>query len=223
MNEKFIALDSAIYGYLEPLRSDAGDPLLKELQKETADLGDISMMQIAAEQGTLLRILAGAVRAQNALEIGTFTGYSALCIARGLAPGGKLTCLDQSGEWTDIARRYWERAGVAERIDLRLGDAKETLPLLVDGLDKPIDFVFIDADKPGYDGYYETVLPHCAAGTLLIFDNMLRGGKIATAKPEELDENGAAIAVLNVKLASDPRIEAVLISVADGLFVCRKR
>ena len=222
MNDKFTALNSAIYGYMEPLRSDVGDLILKELREETAALGDISMMQIAPEQGSFLSILVAAVRARNALEIGTFTGYSALCIARGLASGGRLTCLDQCGEWTDIARKYWGRAGVADRIDLTLGDAAETLPILVKGLDKAVDFVFIDANKPGYDFYYETVLPHVSPGALIIFDNMLWSGKLAAMKPEELDENGAAVAALNTKLAADSRVESVLVPIADGLFICRK-
>lgn len=223
MNDKFIALNSAIYQYLEPLRSDSGDSLLAELRDETARLGDISMMQIAPEQGTFLSILSAAAGAQNALEIGTFTGYSALCIARGLAPGGRLTCLDQSGEWTSVARRYWQRAGLADRIDLRLGDARETLPVFLGEQARPLDFVFIDADKTGYDFYYERALPLCAPGALLIFDNMLRGGKLATAQADELDENDRALAHLNKKLARDTRVESVLLPIADGLNICRKR
>lgn len=223
MNDKFISLTQDIYRYLEPLRSDVGDSLLNELRAETAALGSISEMQIAPEQGTFLTILVAAVRARNALEIGTFTGYSALCIARGLGAGGRLTCLDRSGEWTSVATKYWQAAGVSETIDLRLGDGCETLPALIEEKGEPFDFVFIDADKTGYDFYYENVLPQCAAGTLLIFDNMLRGGRLATETDDTLSNDDMAIAALNAKLAQDDRVESVLLPVADGLNICRKR
>jgi caffeoyl-CoA O-methyltransferase len=221
MNDKFTPVTPEIYAYLEPLRSDASDTLLNELRAETAALGEISGMQIAAEQGTFLQILAAGTQAKQALEIGTFTGYSALCIARGLAPPSRLTCLDKSGEWTNVARRYWERAGVAEKIELRLGDARETLVSLVNENRAPFDFVFIDADKPGYDFYYETVLPHCAPGALLVIDNMLRGGRLA-ASPDTWDEDDHALAALNHKLARDTRVTSALLPVADGLNICLK-
>lgn len=221
MNDKFIAMTPEIYNYLEPLRSDANDTLLGELRQETAALGDISGMQIAPEQGTFLQLLVAAVQAKRAVEIGTFTGYSALCIARGLPASGRLTCLDKSGEWTNIARRFWQRAGVADKIELRLGDARETLANLVAENGAPFDFVFIDADKPGYDWYYETVLPHCAPGAILIFDNMLRGGRLA-ASCDTWSEDDRALDALNQKLARDTRVTSVLLPLADGLNVCRK-
>jgi caffeoyl-CoA O-methyltransferase len=222
MNDKFIALTPAIYQYLEPLRTDSGDALLQALREETAALGGISGMQIAPEQGTFLQMLATISGARNALEIGTFTGYSSVCIARGLGPGGKLRCLDQSGEWTQIAQRYWQQAGLHERIELHLGDARQTLPRLTAQNPAPFDFVFIDADKEAYDWYYETVLPHCAAGAVMIFDNMLRGGNVAKA-PETLDDSDKAIDALNRKLTADTRVESVLLPIADGLNICRKR
>jgi caffeoyl-CoA O-methyltransferase len=218
MDNKFIALTPEIYAYLEDKRSDAPDGLLAELRRETAALGDISAMQIAPEQGTFLRILAGVSGAQRALEIGTFTGYSSLCIARGLKEDASLTCLDQSGDWTQIARKFWKRAGVESRIDLRLGDAHETLKALVtEG--STFDFVFIDADKTGYDEYFETLVPHLAPDALLIFDNMLRGGRLAQNSLTTDDD--IALDALNKKLARDERVESVLLAVADGLMICR--
>ena len=219
MNSKFIALTPEIYNYVLTNRSDAGDDILAELRAETAALGGISEMQVAPEQGLFLQILAGLCRSRRALEIGTFTGLSALCIARGLAADGTLMCLDQSGEWTQIAQRFWERAGVAGRIELRLGDARETLQNLVAEKGEPFDFVFIDADKSSYDGYFETVLPHCAPGACILFDNTLRGGRLATKPLSSLDD--IALDALNRKLAADSRIDVVLLPFADGLTLCR--
>ncbi|HVF85713.1 MAG TPA: O-methyltransferase [Abditibacteriaceae bacterium] len=219
--EKFISLTQPIYTYLLQKRSDVHDEILAELRRETAALGEISGYQIGPEQGTFMSLLAAVSGARRALEIGTFTGYSALCIARGLPQGATLTCLDKSGEWTQIAQRFWQRAGVTERIELRLGDAHETLKTLVDEGCAPFDFVFIDADKSGYEDYFEVVRPHLAPNALVIFDNMLREGRVA--QPPLTDADDIAIDALNTRLANDARLETVLIPVGDGLLMCRVR
>ena len=220
MGTKYIRLNRRLYHYLCRCRSDAADPLLEELRAETAALGEeISKCQISDEQGTFLSILVAAASVKSAIEVGTFTGYSSLCIASGLRPGGRLICVDQNREWTAIARRYWARAGLADRIQLRLGPAKATLQKLERGL--TFDFVFIDADKTGYDTYYELLLPRVRRNGLILFDNMLWGGRLGAGPVRQA--NGRAIDALNHKLARDPRVEAVLLPVADGIQFCRKR
>jgi len=219
MGTKYLKLDDRLYGYLCGLRSDAADPLLRELRQETAALGKVSECQISDEQGTFLSILVAAAGVKSAIEVGTFTGYSSLCIARALPPTGRLICVDQSQEWTAIAKRYWAKAGVQNRIDLRLGPAVATLEQLEPGL--TFDFAFIDADKTEYDAYYELLLPRVRKNGLILFDNMLWRGQVG-GEPVQ-DPNGRAVQVLNQKLAQDDRVEAVLLSVADGIQFCRKR
>ena len=219
MGSKYVALNDRLYEYLVRSRSDVADPLLAELRAETAALGEVSICQISDEQGTFLSVLVAAMGARNAIEVGTFTGYSALCIARALSAGGKLICLDQNKEWTDIARKYWTKAGLQDRIDLRLGDAIQSLRQLQPGL--TFDFVFIDADKTQYETYYELLLPRVRQNGLLLFDNMLWAGKLVGAPIQEA--TGRAIDALNQKLPKDDRIESVLVSVADGIQICRKR
>lgn len=153
MEPKYLSLTPELYDYVVRYSGAPQDDLLNELRARTEALGDIAGMQISSEQGILLTLLA--IGAQNALEIGTFTGYSSTCIARGLAPGGKLTCLDISDEWTNIAREFWAKGGVSDRIDLHLGSAQESLAALLEDENVAFDFVFIDADKPNYDLYYE--------------------------------------------------------------------
>ncbi len=219
MDLKYLSLNERLYNYLRPLRSDAGDLVLQALRAETAELGEVAICQISEEQGTFLSILVAAVGAKSAIEVGTFTGYSALCIARGLAPGGKLICLDQNAEWTAIAARYWAKAGLQDRIELRLGSAVPLLQQL--DAQAHFDFAFIDADKTQYDTYYELLLPHVRPNGLILFDNMLWGGRLGAGPIE--DPNGRAIDVLNHKLAHDPRVESVLLSIADGIQLCRKK
>jgi caffeoyl-CoA O-methyltransferase len=213
---KNLALTEPQYAYLSRMRSRAGDPLLAELRRETEALGEISVMLATEEQGDFFTLLVGALRAESALEIGTFTGFSSLCIARGLPPHGRLLCCDISAEWTAIARRFWKKAGVADRIELRLAPAAETLAALEPG--RTFDFVFIDADKTGYDRYYELVLPRVRPGGLIVFDNMLSHGRVLDPQ----DDRDRALDALNRKLAADPRVESVLLPVADGLNFCRK-
>lgn len=218
MSSKHLILNDALQRYLEPLHSGHADRLLDELRAETIQLcGERAVMQISAPQGTLLSLLAQACGARNIIEIGTFTGFSALCLARALPPGGQLICCDISEEWTAVARRYWERAGVADRIALHLAPAAETISAL--RTDLVFDFAFIDADKPGYDAYYELLLPRMRPNALLVFDNMLFDGRI-----EQTDhESAVALNALNQKLARDPRVESVLLPFADGLHVVRVR
>ena len=215
---KFIALDGRLYDYLVAHGHNT-DPLLRELAEETrAKLGRVSGMQIAPEQGTFMTILARAIGVRSAIEIGTFTGYSSICIARALPTGGRLLCCDVSEEWTAIARRYWERAGVADRITLRIGPALETLKALPAG--DPLDLAFIDADKSNYRNYYEAVLARMRTGGLILIDNVLWNG--AVIDPAVQTEDTRAIRALNDFIATDRRVDAVMLPVADGLTVCRK-
>jgi len=217
MHEKFTALTPSLYEYLLAHNS-AQDDALAALAEETAALGPISMMQIAVEQGAFLTWLTRLLDVKLAVEVGTFTGYSALSIARGLPTGGRLLCCDVSEEWTAIARRYWTRAGVADRIELRVAPALETLRLLPDAAE--IDLAFIDADKTSYLSYYEELLPRLRRGGLIVFDNVLWGGQVAD--PSNREESTVALRALNDFVAKDARVEAVMIPVADGLTLVRK-
>ena len=201
--------------------SDPVDDVMADLIRETAEMaarGEASAtMQIAPEQGVLMRLLTTALGARRAIEIGTFTGFSALCIARGLPEDGSLLCLDRSEEWTAVARRYWERAGVAGRVELRIGDASTTLREL--GREETFDLAFVDADKTGYAGYVEELHPRMVRNGVVLLDNTLRGGQVL----EPRDESDRALADLNAALAGDPRWETALLPLADGLTVLRKR
>jgi len=218
MELKYVPLTDPLYRYLCRCRSNADDPVLHALRTETDKLGEISMMQISEEQGSFLTLLTSAISANSAIEVGTFTGYSSICIARGLMASGRLLCVDASQEWTAIAKRYWAMAGVEDRIELRLGSAIPILQQLEPGL--TFDFAFIDAEKTEYDAYYELVLPRVRRNGLILFDNMLWGGRLGSGPIEE--ESGKAIDLLNHKLAADDRVETVLLPIADGLHLCRK-
>jgi predicted O-methyltransferase YrrM len=161
-------------------------------------------------------VLTAAMDARQVLEIGTFTGYSSLCIARGLPEDGKLTCLDVSKEWTKIAERFWRKANVDKKIDLRIGPALDTLKTPTFGV--PLDLVFIDALKVEYDAYFEAVLPLVRPNGMILFDNMLWGGSIIDAAK---DESGKSLHALNKKLTRDPCVETVLLPIADGIQMCR--
>jgi len=218
MSLKYVALNDSLYRYLCRFRSDAGDPVLHELRAETAALGDLSEMQISEEQGTFMGLLVAAIGAQSIIEVGTFTGYSSLCMARALPKGGLLICVDESEQWTAVARKYWAKAGVQDRIDLRLGQAIPILKQLETNL--KFDLAFIDAQKTEYDAYYELILPRVRKNGLILFDNMLWGGRLGSGPVKE--PSGIAIDALNLKLANDKRVESVLLPVADGLQLCRK-
>jgi predicted O-methyltransferase YrrM len=196
-------------------------PLQQRLRAETHAL-PMGMMQIGADQGALLKLLVRTVGARRAVEIGTFTGYSALAVALALPADGKLVCCDINDEWTRIGKRYWEEAGVAARIDLRLGPALATLDALLREYGAgSFDFAFIDADKSNYDGYYETCLKLVRVGGLILLDNMLWSGKVA--QPEVHDRDTDALRALNAKIRDDARVDACLLSVGDGVMVALKR
>jgi caffeoyl-CoA O-methyltransferase len=215
---KFTQLNARNYAYLLQCRSHAQDKVLDALRIRTEALGEVARMQIGRDQGSFMTLLVAAIGAREAIEIGTFTGYSAICIARGLPANGRLLCLDANEEWTSIAKKYWARAGVTRKIELRLGPALASLRKLERG--RKFDFAFIDADKPGYDAYYEAVLPRMRRNGLMLFDNMLWGGRVGGQR-RITDENGRAIDKLNRKLARDPRVESVLLALADGVHLCR--
>jgi caffeoyl-CoA O-methyltransferase len=216
MSGKFVPMTEALHNYVLAHRSNANDPVLAALQAETRSLGDIAGMATSLDQASLLTLLVATIGAKSAVEIGTFTGTSSISIARGLAPGGKLVCFDSDFKFTSIARRYWIKAGVQDRIDLRLGDAHRLVAHFRPT--SPLDFVYIDADKEAYDMYYELLFPYVRTGGLILFDNMLRGGEVV----HPVEASTRAIDQLNRKLATDTRIQSVLLSIADGLVLCRK-
>ena len=195
------------------------DALLQELIEETRKLGPISMMQIAPEQGAFMTLLARAVGARRAIEVGTFTGYSAISIARGLPDDGRLLCCDVSGEWSAVARRFFEKAGLAHKIELRLAPGIETLRALPATQD--VDLAFIDADKPSYPLYYEEILKRLRPGGLLLADNVLWLGRVVDASAN--DEQTQAIRRFNDLVARDERVDRVMLPIADGLTIARKR
>ena len=195
------------------------DEVLADLHAETAALGRVAGMQVGADQGQLLTLLTRVVDAHRAVEVGTFTGYSSLCIARGLAPGGTLLCCDVSEEWTAMARRAWARAGVDDRIELRIAPAVETLRALP--TDEPLDLVFIDADKPGYPAYWEELVPRVRPGGLLLVDNVLWSGSITDES--RTDDNTLALRAFNDAVAADDRVDVAILPAFDGLTIARKR
>jgi predicted O-methyltransferase YrrM len=192
-------------------------PVLAALRADTARLPEHGM-QIAPEQGAFMQLLVRLVGARRILEIGTFTGYSSTAMALALPPDGRITCLDVNREWTDRARRAWRDAGVEDRVNLRIGPAVETLATLPEDA---YDLAFIDADKPGYDAYYEGCLRVVRPGGLILIDNVLQAGRVAD--PAADDVSAVAIRALNAKIARDDRVDHVLLPVADGLTLARRR
>lgn len=215
---KGIGLSVPLHAYLVA-HGTPPDALQQRLIEETRALGGIAAMQIAPEQGAFMTLLARIMGAKRAVEIGTFTGYSALCIARGLPEDGSLLCLDTSEEWTQIARRYWREAGVEGRIELRLGPAQESLLALPEA--EQFDLAFVDADKTGYPGYLEALLPRLRPGGVILVDNVLWLGRVADDSAQ--DEQTRAIRDFNARAAADPRVECVMLPIADGLTLLRKR
>lgn len=181
-------------------------------------LGDLAIMQIAEEQGPFLTWMTRLLGARRAVEVGTFTGLSAMCIAEGLAEDGRLTCFDVNEQFVAVGRPFWERAGVADRIDVVIGPAAVTLATF--RTDEPIDLAFIDADKPGYRTYYDLILPMLRPGGVIVFDNALYFGAVLT---DSEDADVRAIRELNDHVAADPRVESVLVNVGDGLLMARRR
>jgi caffeoyl-CoA O-methyltransferase len=195
------------------------DAILRELATETAERypNDISL-QIAPEEGTFLTLMARISRARSAIEVGTFTGYSSICIARGLGEGGRLLCCDVSEEWTSVARKYWEKAGLTDRIELRLGPALDTLRALP--VDELFDLAFIDADKISYPRYWTEIVPRVRPGGVIMVDNTFSHGRVLDAG----NDNPSVIAVraMNDQAAADERVELIMVPLGDGLTVAVK-
>jgi caffeoyl-CoA O-methyltransferase len=221
MSPKSFLLSEQLQSYLVE-HSVPLDDVQRSLIAETDALGDVRSMQIAPEQGAFLTVLTGALGVRNAVEVGTFTGYSALCIARGLSDGGHLLCCDVSEEWTAIARRHWDVAGVADRIELRLAPAAETLRSLPDTA--TIDLAFLDADKRGYRDYAEQLIRRLRPGGVLLVDNVLWHGTVIDADADaDADSDAAHIRAFNEWLAANQEVDSVMLPIADGVTLSRKR
>ncbi len=216
---KSIVVTQAVQDYAVAHSTWPPDDAQRSLIEATGALGGISMMQISPDQGAFLTLLAKLVDARFAVEVGTFTGYSSICIARGLVEGGRLLCCDVSEEWTSIAREHWARAGVADRVELVVAPAAETLSALP--ADPPIDLAFIDADKPGYRTYYDLLVERTRPGGVVVLDNVLWIGNVV--EESDQSENTVAIRAVNDHVAADHRVEAVMLPIADGVTVARKR
>ncbi len=191
------------------------DEIATELVAETQQLGDVSVMLTTADQAALLTTLTKLISARRAVEIGTFTGFSALAISRGLPDDGQLICLDASEEWTSIGRKYWERAGVGDRIELRIGDGHA----LAAELDGSFDLAFVDADKPGYIDYFERLVPLMRSNGLMLFDNTLAGGRVVGQHSHDPVERKE----FNAHIAKDDRVDVVMLGIGDGLTLVRKK
>ncbi|OGT40921.1 MAG: SAM-dependent methyltransferase [Gammaproteobacteria bacterium RIFCSPHIGHO2_12_FULL_38_14] len=220
MSRETIELTSSLFQYLKS--HSLREPLvLQKLRQETATL-PAARMQISPEQGQLMALLVELLDAKKTLDIGTFTGYSALVVAFSLPKNGKVIACDMSRAWTDIAKRYWQEAGCGEKIDLRLAPALDTLHTLIDaGEGSTFDFAFIDADKNNYINYYETSLCLLRKGGLIAIDNVLWSGKVAD--PDVNDEDTIAIRRLNDHVKNDERVTLSMIPIGDGLTLARKR
>ena len=232
---KFTVLSDELHDYLVANGARA-DAALAAVRESTAALGSVAEMQISPDQGALLTMLARLIGATRAIELGTFTGYSAICIARGLTDGGTLLACELDPERAETAKANFAEAGVADRIEIRVGPAQETLDGLVaaEGADPsgfdtaPFDLAFIDADKSGYPGYYESCLELVRAGGLIVIDNVLRGGAVLDPASTEAgrsdgDEGTRAVAGLNELIAGDERVDVAMLGVADGITLARKR
>jgi predicted O-methyltransferase YrrM len=220
MSSRTIPMTDRLYDYLLKV-SLREPPLLAALRAETAKL-PMAGMQISPEQGQFMALLAELIGARRAIEVGTFTGYSALCVAQALPADGKLIACDISEEFTSVARRYWAKSGIAGRIELRLAPALDTLKSLLSGGGAgSFDFAFIDADKTQYDAYYEAILKLLRPGGLMTIDNVLWSGAVADGRKRDADT--VALRALNEKLKTDKRISLSMLPIGDGLTLARKR
>ena len=218
---KYTRLTDELHGYIVD-HGARQDDVLRRVQDETAAMGRVADMQVAPDQGAFLTLLCRSIGAREALELGTFTGYSAICIARGLAPGCRLIACELSEEYAATAAANLEAAGVADRVEIRIGPAAQTLRDLPDR--ESFDFAFVDADKPGYPEYYELVLARLHPGGIVAVDNVLADGGVvdeaaANMRPESLD----AIMRLNDQIVADERVDVAMLGIADGLTLARKR
>ena len=219
MSTRTHPLDERLCDYLHELAARREDPLLAELRRETAEL-PMARMQISVEQGLFMGMLARILGVRLALEVGVFTGYSSLCVARALPHDGRLIACDVSEEWTAIARRFWQRAGVAGRIELRLGPGSETLDRLIEsGGAGAFDFAFLDADKDGQEGYYEQCLVLLRRGGVVAIDNAFMGGEVVDAR----DGSAGLVRALTERMFADERVDSALLPIGDGLLLARKR
>lgn len=219
MPNRTVNMTDRLYDYLLDASVKESD-ILKRLREETAQLPQ-SGMQISPDQGQIFAFLIQLIGARKALEVGTFTGYSATAVAIALPPDGKLICCDVSAEWTSVGKRYWSEAGVADKIDLRLGPAVETLDALIAaGESGSFDFAFIDADKTGYDDYYERSLKLIRANGVIAIDNVLWQGNVAD--PEHMDESTEALRAIARKVRDDDRVSACMLAIGDGVTLARK-
>jgi caffeoyl-CoA O-methyltransferase len=218
---KFTPLTEELHTYIVD-HGARQDDVLRRVQVQTAAMGDISVMQVAPDQGAFMTLLCRAAGVGEALELGTFTGYSAICIARGLVPGGRLIACELSEEFAEIAAANFTDAGVADRIEIRIGPAADTLRALPER--EAFDFAFIDADKESYPEYYELVLARMRPGGLIAVDNVLAGGHVVSGDPEEgVTERIEAIRRTNELIAADERVDVAMLGIADGLTLARKR
>jgi len=212
-------LSPELHAYLIA-HSSPVDEVLAALAEETLRrFPDSAQMQIGPEQGTFMTLLTRLAGARRGIEVGTFTGYSSICLARGLGEGGRLICCDVSEEWTSVARAYWDKAGVADRIELRLGPALGTLRALP--AEPAFDLAFIDADKTGYISYWEEIVPRTRPGGAILVDNTFSGGRVTD--PDSHNATVQAIRDFNDHAAADDRVELVMLPIGDGLTLARKR
>ena len=220
MSNKTLGLPDDVHAYLLEVGARETD-VLRRLRNETAALPQHNM-QIAPEQGAFMHLLVALMGARRCIEVGTFTGYSAICVATALPNDGLLVCCDVSEEWTDIGRKYWAEAGVEDRIDLRIAPALETLDsLLAAGEAGTYDFAFIDADKVSYTSYYERILELLRPGGLVALDNVLWDGQVADPAVDDADTS--ALRSLNAMIADDARVTVSMLPLADGLTLALKR
>ncbi len=218
---KFTALNDELHDYVVE-HGAREDEVLRRVREETAAMGSISSMQVAPDQGAFLTMLCRMLGAREAIELGTFTGYSAICIARGLADGGRLVACELSEEYAETAARNLDAAGVADRVEIRIGPAADTLAAIPER--EVLDFAFIDADKTGYSNYYELVLARLRPGGVIAVDNVLAGGDVVRDEPGNFSADSVeAIREINDKIAEDERVDCVMLAIADGVTLARKR
>ena len=211
-------LDEALAAYIQA-HSTGPDEVQRDLIEATAALGGASVMQISPAQGAFMTVLTTLLQPGFAVELGTFTGYSALAVAKALPPGGRLMCCDISEEWTAIAREHWERAGVSDRVDLRIGPAMDTLRSLPS--EPAVDLAFIDADKSSYIAYYEELVPRLSERGVILVDNALWDGHVAN--PDQTDSTTEELRAFNAHVIADERVLVALLPVGDGLSMITRR